>query len=129
MWNTWRASALVAGGAAVLALTGASSAWASGTYLSGSDVVSPDNGCKIWENYQGSGNSYEIQGLVISWGDTCQMGVYRSSNGGSFELVSDLYSTTGAQEETGFHADGTGYKVHTCLYDVTTGYRDCDAAT
>ncbi|MEE1672216.1 hypothetical protein RCR19_43215 (plasmid) [Streptomyces sp. WAC07094] len=55
----------------------ASASAASGTYLPGSSLVSPNGQCKIWENYTGSGSTYKVQGLVVTWGDDCQMGVYR----------------------------------------------------
>ncbi|MET8638038.1 hypothetical protein ACWEQ2_31820 [Streptomyces sp. NPDC004096] len=129
-----RTAAAIVGAAAAVTLSlgssPASASAASGTYLPGSSLVSPNGQCKIWENYTGSGSTYKVQGLVVTWGDDCQMGVYRSENGGSFELVSYLYEVWGeGQSNTGFHADPPGYKIHTCLYDKSTGYRGCDAAT
>jgi hypothetical protein len=133
MRKSWRNSAMALIGAATLAMalgvSTTSASAASGTYLSDSSKVSPGGGCKIWENYKGSGSTYALQGLVLSWGDHCQMGVYRSHNGGPFELVSYLYETGADQLSTGFHADGPGYKEHTCLLDITTRFRICDRVT
>lgn len=95
-------------------------AQASTAYIWGSDISI--GSCKAWMN--GDTSNFDVQGLVQSWGDTCEMRLWQSTDGGkTWHHASYGYSVSSGHrtDQTGWHSAGSGYRdqSHVCLTNWT----------
>jgi hypothetical protein len=96
-------------------------------YINGSDIsvnAASGHGCKAWLNGKTPGPY--AQGLVQSWGDDCEMALWRSTDGGkTFFLESGKHRLRSATANTGFYWNGNGYLAKVCMNDFTINKYAC----
>lgn len=96
-------------------------------YVPGSDVVmdqSSGHGCKAWMNSRTPGPY--AQGLVQSWGDDCEMSLWRSTDGGkTFSIESGKHRLSSATATTYFYWAGPGDLAKVCLTDYKINQTSC----
>jgi hypothetical protein len=82
------------------------------------------HGCKGWMNGRNPGPF--AQSLVQSWGDDCEMALWRSKDGGKkFYIMSGKHRIRSGSDYTNFYWDGPGYQARVCVNDFTTGQSAC----